>query len=151
MIRSTIPGRLLVIGFALWAGVLFAIALLALPSAFAVLERHQAGMLANRLFFVEAHASLMAVAASLLGLVALDRFQAVPNDRPRFGFSLSAVALGLGVIAVCTVLGYFVISPLMAQARAGEGSFSFGALHAFSSAMFAIKTLTLLGLVWYVS
>ena len=151
MSRSTIAGRLLVVGLGLWAGVMLAFGLLALPSAFAVLERRDAGLLANRLFFVEAYVSLIAAAVSLLGLISLKRYQGALPARSNYGFSLSAVVLGLCAIAVCTVLGYFVISPLMAQARAGAGSFSFGALHAFSSAMFAVKTLTLLALVWYVS
>lgn len=151
MSRSNFASRLLVVGLGLWAGVLLGIGLLALPSAFAVLERHEAGLLANRLFFVEARVSLIAASGCLLGLLALKRFQGALPVRSNYDLPVRAVVLGLCAIAVCTVLGYFVISPLMAQARAGEGSFSFGALHAFSSAMFAIKTLTLLALVWSVS
>ena len=151
MIRSSIPGRLFVVGFGLWAGILLGIGLLALPSAFAVLERHQAGLLANRLFTVEAYASLLAAVVSLIGLLVLRRRQTTRIGRPSAGLSPRALMVVLIVVAAFTVLGHFAITPLMAQARAGAGSWSFGTLHALSSAMYAIKTLTLLALFWYVS
>jgi len=48
----------------------------------------------------------------------------------------------------CTVLGYFALQPLMEAARAGQGRFSFGALHGASSVLFVLKGLLLLALVW---
>jgi hypothetical protein len=48
----------------------------------------------------------------------------------------------------CTIVGYFVLQPLMAAARAGEGSLSFGALHGISAALFALKGLLVLALAW---
>ena len=48
----------------------------------------------------------------------------------------------------CTVLGYFALQPMMEAARAGQGRLGFGALHGISSALFALKGVLLLVLVW---
>jgi hypothetical protein len=56
----------------------------------------------------------------------------------------------LGVL-FCTVAGYFAIQPMMAAARAGQGSLSFGALHGISSAFFVLKGLLVLALAWRLS
>jgi predicted cobalt transporter CbtA len=49
---------------------------------------------------------------------------------------------------VCTLIGYYLMQPLMAEARAGRGQWSFGLLHGISGALFAIKTLLVLALAW---
>ena len=48
----------------------------------------------------------------------------------------------------CTVAGYFALQPMMAAARAGQGAWSFGALHAVSAVFFGLKTLLVLALAW---
>ena len=48
----------------------------------------------------------------------------------------------------CTVAGYYALQPMMAQARAGQGAWSFGALHAASLGLFALKALLVLVLAW---
>jgi hypothetical protein len=55
--------------------------------------------------------------------------------------------LVLGTV-FCTVAGYFAIQPLMPAARAGQGTFSFGQLHAISSVLFGLKILLLGVLAW---
>jgi hypothetical protein len=64
------------------------------------------------------------------------------------GLRLSVpMLLALGAI-FCTVAGYFGLQPMMAAAKAGEGRWSFGQLHAVSLALFGLKILLVLGLAW---
>jgi hypothetical protein len=51
----------------------------------------------------------------------------------------------------CTVAGYFALQPMMAAARAGQGPWSFAALHVASTAFFSLKALLVLVLAWRVS
>jgi hypothetical protein len=120
----------------LWAGMVLCIALLAAPAPFAVLSSADAGRVAARLFSGEAYASL----AAALVFVMLER---------RLGGSALGgnTMLALGAL-FCTVAGQFAVQPLLAAARAGEGFFSFGALHAGSVALFAVKAVLLLVLAW---
>ena len=53
----------------------------------------------------------------------------------------------LGVLA-CTVIGYFALQPQMAAARAGQGLWSFGQLHAASSVFYVVKLVLLAVLAW---
>ena len=65
------------------------------------------------------------------------------------GDSRLSNAMVLVLVAIfCTVLGHFGLQPMMASARAGEGSFSFGQLHAASLALYGVKTLVVLALAW---
>jgi hypothetical protein len=48
----------------------------------------------------------------------------------------------------CTVAGYFALQPLMAAARAGQGTWSFGARHGASMAFYGQKTLLAAQLAW---
>lgn len=137
--------RLRVLLPALWAGALLAVALVAAPSAFAVLPRPQAGLVVARLFAVEAHASLgLALVAVLLERW---RQRAAGVDGARFtaGMLLPLAAL------FCTVAGYFALQPLMEAARAGRGPLGFAALHAASLGFYALKTLLVLALAWRVA
>jgi hypothetical protein len=61
-------------------------------------------------------------------------------------FSANLVLL-LGTL-FCTVAGYFALLPMMAAARAGQGTVSFMALHAVSSGLFVLKGLLVLALAW---
>ena len=104
---------------ALWGGQLLCLALLAAPSAFAVLERSQAGLLVGRVFAQDAYASL------LLALLLMP-----------------AAAL------FCTLAGYFALQPLLDSARTGQGPLSFMTLHLLSMVFFVLKALFVLALAW---
>ena len=48
----------------------------------------------------------------------------------------------------CTIVAAFVVQPMMAGARAGQGGWSFGSLHAVSGALYGLKTLLVIALAW---
>jgi hypothetical protein len=136
-IRRLLPG--------LWAGWLLCVALSATASGFAVLPREQAGLLAARVLGQEATLSLVAAVLLLMleRRAARDRFE---DGSASSQFSVE-MALTAGAL-FCTVLGYFALQPMMAAARAGEGPFSFGQLHAVSLGFFGLKGLLVLALAW---
>lgn len=130
---------------ALWGGFLLCVALAAAPSAFAVLERAQAGAFVGRLFSVEAQVSL----AVALILMLLER--RIARDAVEAGAAsnvLSARLLLPAVALFCTIAGYYGLQPMMADARAGHGVASFAALHGVSLAFFGLKGLAVLALAW---
>lgn len=130
---------------ALWGGFLLCVALAAAPSAFAVLERAQAGAYVARLFAVEAQVSL----ALGLVLMAMERRLARDAAEAGQGGSQFSLRLLLPVVALfCTIAGYYGLQPLMADAKAGTGVASFAALHGASLALFGIKGLAVLALAW---
>ena len=129
---------------ALWAGVLLCIGLIAAPAAFAVLPRHEAGLVAARLFATEAYVSLALIAL----LFVIERQRARSDASAGKGSVLSTNTLLLLSALFCTVAGSFAIPPMMEAARAGQGAWSFGALHAASAALFALKGLLVLALAW---
>ncbi|MEQ1682665.1 MAG: DUF4149 domain-containing protein [Burkholderiaceae bacterium] len=131
----------------LWAGVLLCIAALAAPSAFATLVSADAGRFVARVLTQEAYASL---AVALL-LFALERQRSAQRAASGSGSVFSAnMVLLLGTL-FCTVAGHFAVQPMMAAARAGQGAWSFGALHAVSGGLFALKCLLVLALAWRLS
>ncbi|WP_292450871.1 DUF4149 domain-containing protein [Methylibium sp.] len=137
-------GRLRRLLPALWLGVLLAIALIAAPSLFALLERAAAGRVAGRLFAVEAQLSLALCIA--LGLI--ERQRASLRAAAAQGSRISAeLLLVLGAL-FCTVFGQFALQPMMEAARAGQGRWSFGALHAVSIGFYGFKTLLVAALAW---
>ncbi len=123
----------------LWAGALLCVALLATPAPFALLPAADAGRVAGRMLAQEAWTGLV------LGLVVLWLERRAAADRgARFG-----PGMGLALVTLaCTGLGYFAVLPLMAAARAGQGVLGFAALHAISSAFFAVKLVAVLALAW---
>lgn len=129
---------------AVWLGLVLTLAVVVAPVLFAGLDRAEAGRLAGNLFRIEAHVALgLAVVLFLL-----ERRLASVRLQAGRGSVLSVnVLLVLGAL-FCTVLGYFALQPLMDAARAGQGPWSFGALHGVSSSLFALKGLLLLALVW---
>jgi hypothetical protein len=134
-LRRALPG--------LWLGMLLALAFVAAPSLFAILDRPMAGRVAGRLFAIEAQLSLLL--AVVLGL--LERAHAV-RQLPGQGSRISAeLLLVLGAL-FCTVLGHFAIQPMMETARAGQGRWSFGALHAASTGFYLLKSLLVATLAW---
>lgn len=128
----------------LWAGLLLAIGALAAPSAFAVLPTDMAGRLVGRLFAIEAYLSL---AVSLLLFLPLRQQARALAARNQGSVVTADLLLALGAL-FCTIAGHFAIQPMMAAARAGEGTLSFGALHAASMMFFVAKGLLVLALAW---
>jgi hypothetical protein len=128
----------------LWAGLLLAVAGVATPAPFALLERSDAGRVVARILAQEATLSLALGAAVL----ALERVLARrPANQP--GGTQFSVGMLLAMLALfCTVAGYFGLQPLMAEARSGRGPFSFGQLHAASAAFYVVKTFAVLALAW---
>lgn len=135
-LRRLLPG--------LWLGMVVAVGLGVAPTLFALLDRPEAGRVAGRLFAIEARLSLLLVA--VLALVERLRGQRLADAGlgPRVGAELLLV---LGAL-FCTLLGHFALQPMMEAARAGEGRWSFGALHGLSSAFFFAKMLVLVALSW---
>lgn len=126
--------RLRVLLPALWAGLLLCIATLATPVVFAVAPE-AAGRIVGRIFAQEA---VVSMALALL-LTALERKLAPERQ--------VGVWLALGAL-FCTVAGYYALQPMMAAARLGQGSLSFGQLHAISLLFFALKGVLVLVLAW---
>lgn len=132
---------------ALWAGVLASIAGIATPAAFALLPRADAGRVAGRILATEAYLSL----ALAMLLFFMERRRARDAAESGQGSQMSAeLLLVLGTL-FCTVAGYFGVQPMMEAARAGQGAWTFGALHAVSSAFFALKGVLVLLLAWRLS
>jgi hypothetical protein len=129
----------------LWAGVLLAIGLIGAPAGFAVLATPaEAGRVAGRMLAVESPLSL----ALALVIFLLERRRASDEAEAGRGSRLNAnMLLALGAL-FCTVAGYYAIQPMMAAARAGQGAWSFAALHGASTAFFALKGLLVLVLAW---
>lgn len=128
----------------LWAGTLLCIGLMAAPAAFATLASHDAGRLVGRLFAQEAYLSL----ALALLLIFAERSHARAEAQVGKGSILSTNMLLLMGTLFCTIAGYFAVQPMMAAARAGQGAWSFGALHAVSAGFFGLKALLTCSLAW---
>jgi hypothetical protein len=135
-LRRLLPG--------LWAGWQLCVAALATPAPFATLAQADAGRVVARMLAQEAYTSLF-LGIALLVIERLRARQAALRGQGS-QFSLG-MGLAMGTL-MCTVLGYFVIEPMMIPARAGQGSFSFAQLHAASAAFFLIKLVLILVLAW---
>ena len=141
----TDPRRWMVLLAACWLGVLLAVAGIATASAFATLPRADAGRVVARVLASEAAVSVLAGAV----LMALQRAAARRRAERSPAARQFDAALALPAAAVfCTVAGYYAIQPMMAAARAGQGAWSFGVLHAASTVFFALKGLLVLALAW---
>jgi hypothetical protein len=128
---------------ALWGGLLLSIAGLVMPSAFAVLERSQAVLLAGRIFSLEAQISLGVALVLMMAERRMARDGAGPAASAEF--LLPAGAL------FSTVAGYYVLQPMMQAALAGAPGPSAMALHGMSMGFFALKTGLVLALAWRLS
>ena len=128
----------------LWAGMLLCIGALAAPSAFALLASADAGRLVGRMLSQEAYASL-GLALLLLFIERRSTRHAVESGATSV-LSTNLVLL-MGTL-FCTVAGHFAVQPLMAAARAGQGTWSFAALHAVSGGLFVLKAILVLALAW---
>ncbi|MEO5734655.1 MAG: DUF4149 domain-containing protein [Rubrivivax sp.] len=129
---------------AAWLGWMLCLAAVGAPSAFALLARADAGRVVARMLAAEAYSSL-AFGLLLLVLERLAARHAVLRGQGR-QFS-PGMMLSLGAL-FCTVAGYFALLPLMEQARAGQGAFGFGQLHATSAVFFGFKVLLVAALAW---
>lgn len=137
LLRRLLPG--------VWLGLLLGVALLATPAPFAMLDRASAGRVVGWIFAREAPTSL-ALSVLLLMLErrhALDAWQA---GRARSQFSMPMV--GALVALACTIVGYYVLQPMMEQARAGQAALTFGQLHGLSFGLFGVKILAVAALAW---
>ena len=123
---------------------LLCIGALAAPSAFALLASADAGRLVGRMLSQEAYASL-GLALLLLFIERRSTRHAVESGATSV-LSTNLVLL-MGTL-FCTVAGHFAVQPLMAAARAGQGTWSFAALHAMSGGLFVLKAILVLALAW---
>ncbi len=128
----------------LWAGALLCIAFIATPAPFATLTSADAGRVVGRIFAQEATLSLALALVMLLIVRAQSRSATGSGAGSVLG---TDVLLVLGTI-FCTVAGYFALQPMLEVARAGQGAFSFRALHGASMGFFALKALLVLALAW---
>ena len=136
--------RLAAVVAALWAGLIFGIGLIGAPAAFAVLQRSVAGAVAGRMFTHEAYIGLAFSAVLIWAARRVARDDAAAGRGSQFSLELVLVLVAL----FCTVFGHFGLQPMMAAARAGEGAWSFGALHGLSTVLFGLKALALVALSW---
>ena len=128
----------------LWAGLLVGLGAVGAPAGFAVTTVEIAGRAAGRMFAIEAYVSL-AVAVLLLFLTR-KAISTEPDQPPAPALNTNLLLL-LGTL-FCTIVGYFVLQPMMVAARAGEGGLSFGTLHGLSAGFFVLKGLLVLALAW---
>lgn len=135
-LRRILPG--------VWAGWLLCVSALATPAAFALLDKPTAGRVVARMLAQEAYTSL-AIGTLLLVLERLVARRAAVEGRGS-QFTVGMV-LALGAL-FCTVLGYFALQPMMEAARAGQGNWTFGQLHAASLGFYGLKGLLVLALAW---
>jgi hypothetical protein len=137
-------GRAAALITGLWAGVLLCIGAIATPAAFATLAVADAGSFVRRVFQQEAYVSI----AVALVLFVIERQRSRDAAEAGTGSVMSTNILILFGTLFCTVAGYFAVQPLMEAAKAGQGSVSFGALHAISSGFFLLKGVLVLVLCW---
>ena len=141
-LRRLLPG--------LWAGALLCVMGLATPAPFATLPVAEAGKVVGHIFAREAPLSLLLAVAVLL----LERRRAAvwnaEQERllPRLSLEM---LLALGAV-FCTVAGYYAVTPMIAQAKAGLPTpLGFAALHAISFGLFGVKILLVCVLAWRAS
>lgn len=142
--------RLRTVLAALWGGQLLCVAGMAAPAAFAALDRAQAGQVVARLFERDAQLSLV---LGLLLLLIERRRQRDGQERqgatPRAVFTAELLLPLLAMF--CVVAGYYALQAPMQAARAGQGAWSFAALHGVSLLFYSVKTLAVLLLAWRVT
>ena len=131
----------------LWGGVILAIGAIGAPAAFATVPAHDAGRAVGRMLATEAYASIALAVVLLLVVRRRSRAQAELAELARGSQFSPELMLLLGTL-LCTVGGHFAVLPMMEAARAGQGTLSFGALHAISAIAFGVKGLLVLALAW---
>lgn len=141
---NTAGARILRLLPALWAGMLLCVAGLATPAPFAVLDAAAAGRVVGHIFAREAPLSLLLGVILLLATRQAAGRSAERGQGSRFSADMVLV---LGSLA-CTVAGYYVLQPLMAAARLGQGMLSFGQIHGISFGLFTLKIVLVGVLAW---
>ena len=130
-----------------WTGLMIGVGAVAAPVLFALLPRAEAGLVAARLFSLDATIGIGAGAVLAMIGVQLGRERAERGSGSRF-----SIELGLALAALfCIVAGHYALLPLIEDARGGHGSLSFGALHAIASAFFVAKASIVAVLAWRLS
>jgi len=119
----------------LWAGVLWGVGLIGAPAGFATAAPDTAGRIAGRMFAQEATLSL---AVAIVLFIILRRMARDAAEAGAGSVFSANMVLVLGAL-FCTVFGYFALQPMMAAAKAGQGSLSFGALHGISAGLYMLK------------
>ena len=127
-----------------WTGVMAGIGFVAAPLLFANLPRADAGRVAAALF--SADATIGICAGGLLAMIGLQlaRDRAERGAGSRFGLELILALAAL----LCIVVGYYVLQPMIEDARTGRGSLSFGALHGIASSCFVVRLAIAAVLAW---
>lgn len=117
----------------LWAGSLWTIGYIAAPTLFATLyDKVLAGTVAGSLLRSEAWLS-MAVGVLLMALLAVSKDVTAERRKLLFGVVVAML--------VCSLLNYFGLWPVMAEAKlAGERS-KFGMLHGVSMVIYLVQSL----------
>jgi hypothetical protein len=129
--------RLLVI--TLWAGSLWTVGYLVAPTLFATLhDRVLAGVIAGSMLRGEALLS-MACAVVTLGLLAVSKD--VTEQRRKILYAVVVAML------VCTLVNYFGLGPLMAEAKLTGDRSKFGMLHGISMVVYLVQSLMAVFLV----
>ena len=132
---------------AAWVGVMAGVGAVAAPVLFSVLPRPEAGLAAARLFSVEAMVGIaLGALLALIGLQ-LGRDCAERGQGSRFGAELLLALAAL----FCIVAGHYALLPMIEAARAGQGTLSFGALHAIATALFVARIGVVGVLAWRLS
>ncbi len=128
----------------LWAGLLWGVGLIGAPAGFATTAPDTAGRIAGRMFAQEATLSLALAIVLFIILRRVARDAAESGEGSVFSANMLLV---LGAL-FCTVFGYFALQPMMAAAKVGQGSLSFGALHGISAGLYMLKALLVSIAAW---
>ncbi len=132
---------------AVWLGVTVGLGPVAAPILFTVLARGEAGLVATRLFAVDAYLGVVLGGAFVVLALQLAG-DAVTTGASRFS---AETMLALGTV-FCVVAGYFALQPMLAAARVDANAVpSFAALHIIATAFFAVKTGLIAVLAWRLS
>lgn len=139
------PARLAAWLVAVWAGCLLALSLGVAPIAFQTFPRELAGAFMGKLFAVEAPLSCLVAMVALV----LHRQSRARTDAEGSAGGLDGPVLMMAGVIFCTVVGYYGLQPVMAQARSGGGALSFSAAHGLSMAFFGIRLVLLAVAAWW--
>lgn len=133
----------------MWLGGLLCLALMATPSAFAVLSTADAGRFASRVLGLEGRVSLV-MAAIVLWLERQRQRRWVDEEDQSPKRLWTPVLVGALLAVLFTVLAQEVVQPMLAQVRQDPSSsrLSFGQLHAISVILYGLKILAVAALAW---
>lgn len=117
----------------LWAGSLWTIGYIAAPTLFATLyDRVLAGTVAGNLLRSEAWLS-MAVGVLVMTLLAVSKDLTAERRKLLFGVVIAML--------VCTLVNYFGLWPMMAEAKLAGDRSRFGMLHGVSMVVYLVQSV----------